>query len=190
VIEYRSCDCGKPPDLGQVRSYVDQQYAAYPKETRQKIYEALAAVQQNDRLMRLKMSNPLLSDDEVLMYGRERERLILKGLEMERQLNTDYLAAVNPNGRNAVESHMKVLKYREEDEISALAFGASIDTVTTELTRLYDEKRVLINTLEADTRDMAKSLSSSIKPSKSVDNYINEFFNYIKLIGGQEHVNQ
>jgi hypothetical protein len=97
ATKFRSCDCGKSPDLDKINYYVEKQYKDAPKEFKKKLIKKMAETKRIEEQFRLKTFNPNLSDKEIIRYAKERERMLLKAWEMEIKLIDILFKEIKPD---------------------------------------------------------------------------------------------
>ncbi len=117
AIEFRGCDCGKSPNQNEIKSYVDKQFKGLPEEMKNEITKVMVDFRNAEEKLRTKMFNPKLQDDEVLIYGQEREKLINNEWEMEFELINIYVKIVKPFAYSKYLSHIQLLELEKYFEL-------------------------------------------------------------------------
>lgn len=120
VLNLRFLEAQKQVNETAVRSYIDEQYPALPESEKAKLAAVLIDAKRADEQIKGRMASPTLSDEERIMYGQERERLLKKTWEYESRTLDFYYRATKQKKYAEVEHELGMLIPYEDQAISCL----------------------------------------------------------------------
>lgn len=122
AIEFRGCDCGKPPSENDITEYIENNFKEFPSNVKSEIKENLVRTKKIEEELRRKMFNPDLTDAEVLIYAREREKLLKSALKYEAEITNNFYRLTKPGAYRQLESSFIDIKQQQDDLMEKIAF--------------------------------------------------------------------
>ncbi|OCQ23589.1 hypothetical protein A7985_06505 [Pseudoalteromonas luteoviolacea] len=115
AIEFRGCDCGKSPSKAEINEYIENNFKEFPDNVKSELKENLVRTKNIEEELRRKMFNPDLTDEEVLIYAREREKLLKNALEYEAEITNNFYRLIKPEAYRELESSFRDIHQQQEN---------------------------------------------------------------------------